>query len=238
MRQRKPTHVRHYICGNCVVNKSLRPDHVRSVAKAWIRKIGPGDEIISFNWDLLHEALLWQGKKWSYVDGYGFTLHKADSRERLTKTHIYKLHGSVNWVQEKRTDEVTELQWVREYFFDSYPLPTDLPPKSANWDMGRKLVLPTYLKDISSNRALLSVWQLAHEALQRATEIFVIGYSLNPADHPARLLLGIALGKNNATREITVVNPSVGEWSDFAYSLGKKLVPIQMKFEEWVMQPV
>ncbi len=60
-------------------------------------------------------------------------------------THIYKLHGFVNWVQENQTDEITELQLGREYFFESYPLPTDFPPNSANWDMGRKLVLPTYL---------------------------------------------------------------------------------------------
>jgi hypothetical protein len=206
----------------------------RSVVSAWGELVKPGDIIISFNWDLLHEAILWRAKKWSYVDGYGFTLSKVSPEEPLSKTYIYKLHGSVNWVQEYDTDEVTELGHTRDWFLQSHPPPRGFPPKTTGLDSGRKLILPTYLKDISRNRALLRVWRLAQDSLRKATEICVIGYSLNPADHPARLLLGTELGRNDAVQEITLISPSAGGWSDFLYRLGKPLKHIKMSFEDWV----
>jgi hypothetical protein len=81
----------------------------------------------------------------------------------------------------------------------------------------------------------LRIWRLAQEALRAATEIIVIGYSLNPADHPARLLFGTELGRDHVIQEVTVVSPSPGEWQSYLVRLGKRLNPIRKTFEDWVL---
>ena len=105
-------------------------------------------------------------------------------------------------------------------------------------DSGRKLVLPTYLKDISSNKVLLDIWTKAHSAIAEAQELVVVGYSLNAADHPARLLFGTALLENRTLDHVTVVSPSTGEWAGFLYRMNKRIVPIRQKFEDWVLSAV
>lgn len=146
------------VWGNTESNLQLDvdPSIFRSVAEAWADFLQPGDAVVSFNWDLLHESILWRAEKWSYVDGYGFVLPRADENEPLSKVKIYKLHGSVNWVQEEDTDPITQIEFARDFFFGSNPPAREFPPRTAGLDSGRKLILPTYLKDISRNVALLA----------------------------------------------------------------------------------
>lgn len=209
------------------------PALIRNVCPAWAELIASGDTLITFNWDLLHEAILWRAGKWSYSDGYGFRLNKL-SCEEASQIRIYKLHGSVNWVQDEGENDVEEIEHLRDFFPGSENLPRTFPPKTAAWDSGRKLVLPTFLKDISSNRALLEVWRQAQDALRQATEICVVGYSLNPADHPARLLIGTELRRNSVVKHVKVVSTSVGGWADFLGKVGKKMDWVKQRFEDWV----
>jgi hypothetical protein len=215
--------------------QSLEAQKLKLVADAWARKILPGDCIITFNWDLLHEAILWLAHKWSYVDGYGFKAPQDIIDKTPSKTMIYKLHGSVNWVQREDGMEVEDIEYVGEFFPGSHPSVRRYPPVTTSWDTGRKLILPTYLKDISRNRILLDVWGLAQEALGEAEEIVVIGYSLNPTDHPARLLLGTELRRNNSIGRVTVVGKSMGGWPDFLCTVGKQLDRKEQTFEEWAL---
>jgi hypothetical protein len=78
--------------------QSKEVQKLKQVAEAWARKIRPGDCIITFNWDLLHKAISWLTHKWSFVDGYGFTVPQRTFDKAPSNTMIYKLHGSVNWV--------------------------------------------------------------------------------------------------------------------------------------------
>src|SRR5216683_1122216 len=49
---------------------------VLSALKNWTELLKPGDTIITFNWDILHESALWP-RKWHYDDGYGFPARDA-----------------------------------------------------------------------------------------------------------------------------------------------------------------
>ncbi len=207
---------------------------IARICNAWSSYVKPGDTILTFNWDILHEIILWKAGLWSYRDGYGFICGKQGGAEENSKVVVLKLHGSVNWVQENPINPVREIADVASFF-----------PKSKDWeqrdhhsqaqrDSGRKLVLPTYLKDISTNRVLLEVWTLAHSAISQAREIIVIGYSLNPVDHPARLLFGTALSKNGSTNKVTVVSPEVTAWGDFLLQIDRSMHRIPKRFEDWV----
>jgi hypothetical protein len=209
-------------------------DLVRRVSECWASLIKPGDVVITFNWDILHERILWPSRLWSYVDGYGFQCGGQGHNDDGTKVLMLKLHGSVNWVQRNPSEPVEEIAHLGDFFpgaRDSHPRDSF---SQAQTDSGRKLVLPTYLKDISSNKALLDLWTRAHGVVAMAKELFIIGYSLNPVDHPARLLFGTALSENAALGRVTVVSPDTTQWGSFLYQLNKEVESIPMKFEEWV----
>jgi hypothetical protein len=206
------------------------------VTEAWAAMIRPGDVILTFNWDILHEIILWRAGLWSYRDGYGFECGTQGTNDRLSRTQILKLHGSVNWVQEQDTSPIVYVAHVPDFFPGSKDWDWRPHHSEAQSDSGRKLVLPTYLKDISSNRVLLAAWTNAHRVVSEATELTVVGYSLNPVDHPARLLFGTALSQNGALRHVIVVSPETGEWERFLHHIDKPIIPVRQKFEDWVHQ--
>jgi hypothetical protein len=83
---------------------------------------------------------------------------------------------------------------------------------------------------------LLEVWTKAHQLIASAKELFVVGYSLNPVDHPARLLFGLALSENSTIEQVTVIAPDAAEWASFLGGLNKEMVLVREKFEEWVLR--
>ena len=213
---------------------AANPHLACKVSEAWASKVRPGDVIVTFNWDILHEVILWRYDLWSYRDGYGFSCGSQGHKEKPTRVLMLKLHGSVNWVQGNDRNPVSEIANIPDFFVDSKDWDRREHYNQAQVDLGRKLVLPTYLKDISSNRSLLDTWTKAHKLIAQAKELFVIGYSLNPVDHPARLLFGTALSENATLNHVTVVSPEITEWGRFLDNLNKKVVSIRQKFEDWV----
>jgi hypothetical protein len=220
---------------------------IKATALRWANWVQGGDTIISFNWDLLQEVILWVAAKWSYLDGYAFESPTAPSGLERSPVRILKLHGSVNWVQENEKDEAPQIAFIDEFFPDKFPrtqyYPSITPRRDAakanQLDSGRKLILPTYLKDISKNRVLLHVWRLAQDALRTATEVCVIGYSVNPADHPARLLFGTELARNARLGTVTIINGPAGpgEWDQLLQSARKGAHSVPERFEDWLANP-
>ncbi len=220
--------------GTPVEQLTVDGNRIREVSERWASLIQPGDVIVTFNWDVLNERILWQSRLWSYVDGYGFQFGEQSHKDEGTKVIMLKLHGSVNWVQREASEPLEGIAHAADFFRGARDSSLRDSFSQAQTDSGRKLVLPTYLKDISSNKALLDLWTRAHQAVAGAKEMFVVGYSLNPIDHPARLLFGVALSENIALNCVTVVSPDNTEWGSFLYQLNKEIVSIRKKFEEWV----
>ena len=211
-------------------------DHARikKISDSWATFVQPGDVMLTFNWDILHEVIFWKAGLWSYKDGYGFQCQNQGDAEETSKLKILKLHGSINWVQDNPSSPVREIADVGTFFTKSKGSEPRNHRSQAQQDSGRKLVLPTYLKDISSNKALLDIWTNAHWLISRATELIVVGYSLHPVDHPARLLFDTALSENKRLSRITVVSPVPTEWDRFLMQINKPMHRIPRKFEEWV----
>lgn len=209
-------------------------NQVRQIAERWGKRLQPGDVVLTFNWDILHEIVFWRSGIWSYKDGYGFSCGSQGHDERSSATLLLKLHGSVNWVQREESDPVSEFANIGDFFVGSRDWDSRPHFDQAQIDSGRKLVLPTYLKDISSNRILLELWTKARTLLATAREITVLGYSLNRVDHPARLLFGTALSDNHSLDSVTVVAPDQTEWPIFLQQIGKRINNIRKKFEDWL----
>jgi hypothetical protein len=209
---------------------------LQKVLECWGKLVREDDTIISFNWDILHEAALWKAKKWHFADGYGFVCADAPPGAR-SSVKILKLHGSANWAQRDEQD----CEPAIEYKADFFPGAPDDHEKTyakgaAQSNEGRNLIVPSYLKDLSSNRLLLCLWNQAFEALAESTEVIVIGFQLHPADAPARQLFGTALLINKQISTVSVVTPSDGpdNWDSFCFHLGKVRRIVRVRFEDWV----
>lgn len=211
-------------------------DPTTVVLDKWASRLHDGDTIVTFNWDLLHEAALWRSGKWHFADGYGFICHDAPNGCH-SKIKVLKLHGSVNWGQRDEQDCEPAIEHKADFFHSAHDGDDVYRRGAGQWNEGRYLIIPSYLKDLSSNRLLLSLWNQAFDALSTAEEVTVVGFQIHPADALARQLLGCALTRNVNPFAIQIVSPADGtdHWDDFCYRIGRRRERVRMKFEDWVI---
>jgi hypothetical protein len=215
---------------------------LQKVMKAWAERVCPGDIVVTFNWDVLHEMILWKARKWDWRDGYGFSV--GHDPKNWSAVKILKLHGSCNWSLQGQKDSTLNLDHTDFYFQTCGEVNAEeiSIPLGSSSDFGHSLIVPSYLKAPWEKPVLLSIWQQASEAIKTAEKIIVIGYSLPPADAPTRTMLSLALKHNESLRTVSVVLPNPdskddahARWRDFCSSVGKSVQPIDKKFEEYVL---
>jgi hypothetical protein len=163
---------------------------------------------ITFNYDTVLEEGL-RGLKVPFC--YGFkpgTVNFDPTAAQKEKPddgaiQVLKLHGSVNWARTKtpggRLTVFGDYDFVRG---------SDLVPE---------LVPPTW-KKVFDNQ-LEAVWEAAVEALNTATRVIIIGFSMPPTDLHFKYLVAAGLQKNVSLRNIHFVNPQIPELQKRAESL-------------------
>jgi hypothetical protein len=217
--------------GQRLVSASL----VKQVMAAWPARLRDGDILLSFNWDLIHEVMMYQAKKWMPSDGYGFVCPPS-LNAKPSPVKLLKLHGSVNWAQQNDPVRDPVVLQKAEFFPDAPYESSEDYMREGGWDSGRRLVIPTYIKTINT-AFLFRLWDQAANALRSASEVTVIGYSLQPADSLARYLLGTSLLQNEKKPTIRIISNARAEyWDEFLRSLGLQFTPVKKKFEEWVIE--
>lgn len=174
-------------------------EHHQKLVKDFLR---PRDDLITFNYDcVLDYALKTAGSgKWNARYGYGLKSgtrgHKAwqptVKASRKNSVHLYKLHGSLHfWVPEREKLGPVQLK-QRPYTRQAGPMRfTILPPESNK----------AYDSSIFS-----ALWKAAARAINRASRIVVVGYSLPPTDLHSTALLRTSV-RTGALRSLVVVNP-------------------------------
>jgi hypothetical protein len=170
--------------------------------KAFGRKLCEGDVIITFNYDATLERVLLSQHKWSPRDGYGFeVVFEALGGDHgglefgQSRVAVLHLHGAVGWYRRPAPLE-TRISLNPDFLMRLGISAVDSTLPFAPPDEYQVLLHPSFLKDYEltsasggRNLALTALWQLAAKALREANEIFVIGYSLPPADSAALTLL-------------------------------------------------
>jgi SIR2-like domain len=154
--------------------------------------------IITFNYDTVLEDAL---ENWQVPIWYGFESVEYDdsSKHARTKTDdsitVLKLHGSINWAQPNQPNQANGLMRV----FGSY---SDILATNRNV----VLVPPTWRKTFTG--AFSEMWDEALNALNEATRIIIIGFSLPPTDIHIKFLLAAGLQENISLRNIYCFNPN------------------------------
>jgi SIR2-like domain len=230
--------------GQTLGSVKVDPEQIDNVLTKWSQRVLPNDVVISFNWDLLSEFAFWRSEKFHYSDGYGFeyrqqTLHEFETSKqgvvaKPSPVKVYKLHGSINWVQTDGYEDPSILDL--QNFFPGGDFNTQEEYlKEVRPALGRRLIIPSYLKTLSSEAFLVRIWNQAGRALRSANEIIVIGYSLPLADTAARYLLMSSLLENPHNPSVTIVDPDPSKWLVFCHSLRVRPEKIRRKFEDWVL---
>jgi len=157
--------------------------------------IEPHDTIITFNYDILLEQVLWQNGVWNPVDGYG--IGKIHHREEIhsslkeSKVTVIKLHGSVNWSTPSwsggEIEILTTHPLTNEPLFDALNVASKRPIPKWKYIFNSHVILPTFLKT-ARHRWELHMIRLAAQALSKADEIFILGYSFPEADAMANFV--------------------------------------------------
>lgn len=169
--------------------------------------------IISFNYDLVVEESLF--RLGMPVD-YGFPQDTANydrswpSIQPTTGTSValLKLHGSMNWGRQATPGGKLKV-------FGSYE---DLRLADAT-----PVILPPTWRKVFDDQ-LAHVWKGAVNAIERATRLVLIGFSVPATDLHFRYLLAAGLMSNVSLRSVVVVDPRAGE-DDMLARLGELLRP-------------
>lgn len=195
--------------------------------------VHPGDVVISFNWDFMIDLTLEDLNISGYpVYSYG------SSREAVA---LLKPHGSIDWFEESKLPADKRLRKEMQHraagvrFYPYFQL-------AKNPDL---LKYPSFIvPPLSTKRFsgfLQRVWRDVYHAVAAAKELYIVGYSLPREDQFARLVIGRAIQRNNATRKnkkkrlpVIVVNPDEGAMATFAKLVGGGVQFIQTSLQDFV----
>jgi SIR2-like domain len=167
------------------------------------RQLGPGDVVITFNYDSLCERACDEAHVlWAYP---AFSLESGDLLHRLhaDRVNIIKLHGSVDWregpgpgtplISREKTTLVfaktvsNPIETLNRAYTD--PIDEDVP-----W-----LIPPSFFKSFPVRGLTGALWLAAYRALINTDKLHVIGYSLPRTDFLARWLLREGVLNNSRT---------------------------------------
>jgi hypothetical protein len=165
--------------------------------------LGPGDVVITLNWDAAVELVLADEGRWNPIDGYGprHESVRVTSPARCvlpsSEVTVLKLHGGIGLKAEGGKPDDVYLSYAHLLQY----LPVKVRgagvlleqtggPDGFNVEpFDEVLIIPSYLKRVAHGRYMREVWQLADVALRTAKEIEVWGYGLPESDGEVRLLL-------------------------------------------------
>lgn len=150
----------------------------------WADALKPTDSIITFNYDCVLERL---------PPGLHFVLPGEDPSYAEHETHVFKLHGSTDWI--RRSGYQRNHGFERTHQFDF---------AVGCADAERVIATPGPTKLDATSNALAPLWDLACDRLREADIIVFVGYRFPPTDSYARQRLLRAIGKNDGAKHLRV----------------------------------
>lgn len=199
--------------------KGFLPDSTyKKFVDVLIKKVGSSGRrifpsLFTFNYDVaLDYALHWSNLRVTYR--LDFPANTAGDIE------LGKLHGSLNWGQCPKCNEVVP-HGLGQYFKEigwrtpraDMQVPLNYPSRLIQLDhceehkLGGPFVVPPTWNKAAHYSQIQPVWRLAAERLSQAQHIYVIGYSLPESDHFFRHLYGLGTLGPTRLKRFCVVNP-------------------------------
>lgn len=171
-----------------------------------VKRLKPRDVLISYNYDLVMDNALMEGKNLDQnIYGLNFDRkHDIDWRpceKEVVETHLLKLHGSMNWLKCSRCGALLIYKGKKAVADLSYQLiglgtaGSELScPICQSKELNTVLIPPLLAKELYGEEFRYP-WYLAERSIVSADRIVVIGYSLPPTDFYSEFLLRKAMSE-------------------------------------------
>lgn len=205
--------------------------------------IEPNDTVITFNYDILIEQVLWRHGIWNPLDGYGIgKIHRHEELDHTSfkesEVTVIKLHGSINWGTPNWLGNEIEIYTTHPLtnmpLFEALNSKSKRPIPKWKYTFNSHVVLPTFLKT-ARHRWELHMIRLASQALSQAKEIFILGYSFPEADAMANFIFA----QVRTDAQIRIID--LGEPRELANRLiesygaiSKNIIYEQNPIEDWI----
>jgi hypothetical protein len=189
--------------------------------------------VITFNYDLLIDNLLMHTNQWHPYDGYGVDIplvYKAMPTSPHTYLHqslgsgldmhwpkatLLKLHGSINWgwptIFEDKGEAIYQLPANEGVSIAKFAVKTEF---GSPFTLYFKPVIIPPILDKSfwlRNTTFRVLWNMAMEAIDDASTITFIGYSLPVTDFMAEFMFRQGINLHSTETKIVVVDPNASE---------------------------
>ena len=182
--------------------------------------------VLTFNYDLLIDDLLFDTGQWHRYDGYGAKIPLVDDamptprhafvrqptpEVKLSKVTLLKLHGSINWgsptIFQGETDAVYQLPVGEGVSMDDFAVQTDLGSPFTMYF--KPVIIPPILDKTFwlRNPTFRVLWNMAMEAIDDADTITFIGYSLPVTDFMAEFMFRQGVNLHSTETRVVVVDP-------------------------------
>lgn len=227
--------------------KLLTPQNVNSTHSVYLsfgRLIHPRDTIISFNYDLITEALL-NSSALTYCyhhspdENTGNWPADAASGNRVA---LLKLHGSVNlyycpecgMISEIDREVTEETPCVnKNSVTDNFRTCTRCSSGSKHVFLRHFIVAPTLFKSYTLP-TLRQLWFKAMKSLEEADKIIFIGYSLPEADILSYQLFDFGRKLSDRLQEVYLINGARHVPARFAQLYGDNLHNTKLYLDQWL----
>lgn len=170
---------------------NIKPE-TNDAGEAFLGILKKDDVVISLNYDIVLERFLWNEGKgiWSPDTGYTHDIRNdfytpTASSQNINKLNIeiIKPHGSVNFIEgyvdwEKTGNTNITLEISEKYFPNIHAELSYMKEFQA----GRKILIPAYIKPEIFHQAIANLWYQAFERVKNSKNLFIIGCGLRSAD--------------------------------------------------------
>jgi hypothetical protein len=196
----------------------------------WVNRAisGPGNAVVTFNWDLLAEQSIAQS-------GANFTygLQCSETGQPLIGlVPVLKPHGSINWSEHPRRGRVSQYKGWRSigpgssFVYDerspfSNPFPDEI--NETRW-----MILPGDNESTGEDSSPALIWADVEKAIAERDMLVFIGYSMPPSDLKSRNFFG----EHGRGKLVEVHTRSRTNLGGFQEVFGTNFVHYDQRFED------
>lgn len=175
-----------------------------SAIENFVKRLRPGDAVLTFNWDLLLEKALYGYHKAENILYCPQDYDEAISAQKIT---FIKLHGSLDWLNLKdgyqpASDPEAQNAWEKVS-------PQILKSKNFIEFTSATVQVPAFIIPPTSRKTydhedVRDFWRTGLKAILESSEIWIIGYRFPEADLHARALVRFGVFNNHSGQEVKV----------------------------------
>lgn len=181
---------------------------------AFVERLQPGDTVLTFNWDLLVETALFKRNR----DIVLYCPTTYDKKMAATKITFIKLHGSIDWLNNKQYKPAkgSENEWEL-MGHDIWKAKNQRHFASSSVGVPAFIIPPTSRKEYAEHPDIKQFWDVAFWNLLHSLEIYIIGYGFAKADIHSRALVqaGILNNVHGRLTKVVLINNNEKALSDF-----------------------